>query len=136
VDAVSLFSEENCLISWAFTLWHERGLEHYYNEPLSFESGATVTDWTGSLAAQRWIYRNTFRPGIQRGRVSPSLQSVAISVWNPTRVPVGATNIHYLLLIDTQREPIRVWNVTRSDVLWLVGNGDNYLTIFPTPFAP
>jgi hypothetical protein len=26
--------------------------------------------------------------------------------------------------------------VTRCDVLWLVGNGDNYLTIFPTPFTP
>jgi hypothetical protein len=62
--------------------------------------------------------------------------SVPISDWNPTTVPVCATNIHYLVMIETHPEPVRVWNVTRDDVLWLVGNGDNYLTILPTPFAP
>jgi hypothetical protein len=136
VDAVTLLSEENCLISRGFTLWHEGGLEHYYNEPPSFESGVTVTDWSTLLATQGWVHRSTFRPGIQRGRVSPSLQSVPISVWNPTTVPVGAINIHYLVMIETHPEPVRVWSVTRCDVLWLVGNGDNYLTIFPTPFTP
>jgi hypothetical protein len=50
--------------------------------------------------------------------------------------PALNTNVYYLVLVETTPEPIRVWHVTRSDILWFAGNGDNYLTIFPTPFAP
>jgi hypothetical protein len=119
-----------------FMLWHRSGWEEYYNEPPRFESPATITDWSAFLPTQGWVYRKTFQPGIQRGRVTPDLTSVPISVWNPTTVSVLATEIHYLVLIETIPEPVRVWDVTRGDILWFVGNGDNYLTIFPSPFSP
>jgi hypothetical protein len=47
-----------------------------------------------------------------------------------------AVHCHYLMLVETTPKPIWVWDATMSDVMTYAGNGENYLTIFPTPFTP
>lgn len=136
VQAVTLLSEENCFISRDFSLWHRCGCERYFNEPSKFENSSAITDWAEFLPTQGWKYRATFQPGVQRGEVAESLCRFPFSVWDPLNQPPIAVECHYLMLIKTPPEPIRIWGVTRSDILTYAGNGENYLTIFPTPFIP
>ena len=86
-------------------------------------------------APQGWVYRGRF-PGIKRGHVEESLRRFAVSVWDPTDQPSLAVRCEYLLLVETKPRPLRIWGVTRSDILWFTADEKVYKAVFPTPQSP
>jgi hypothetical protein len=134
--AVTFLCEENILISRDFYQGGDGLPDYYINEPPRFDDIPSIADWTEFLPTQGWKYRATFPKGIQRGEVSESFCQFPFSIWDPVEQSPYAVECHYLMLILTPPEPIRVWSVTRSDVLLYAGNGNDYRLIFPTPFNP
>jgi hypothetical protein len=86
-------------------------------------------------APKGWVYRGRF-PGIKRGHVEEALRKFPVSVWDPTYQSSLASQCEYLLLVETKAKPLRIWGITRSDILWFTANEGVYKTIFPTPPLP
>jgi hypothetical protein len=105
-------------------------------EPLSLEN-IRIPKIPGKepKAPKGWVYRGRF-PGIKRGHVEEALRKFPVSVWDPTYQSSLASQCEYLLLVETKAKPLRIWGITRSDILWFTANEGVYKTIFPTPPLP
>jgi hypothetical protein len=86
-------------------------------------------------ATKGWVFRGRFG-GIGRGHIEEGMRAIPVSIWDPTYQSSLADQCRYLALIETTPEPMRVWGVTRLDVLWFTADEAVYKTIFPTPPAP
>jgi len=129
---VSRLSEENALLSRDFRC---HGGGEFTNLAPNPEHSPVVYFRPGYEALDNWSFRGQFA-GIRRGHVSQELMRFPVSVWDPIRQPPLATHCHYLAIVETKPDPIRVWSVTRSDILWFAGDGEAYTAVFPNPPAP
>ena len=116
---VTRLSEENALLSRDFRC-HEGG--EFTNLAPNPEHSPVVYFRPGYESLDNWTFRGRFA-GIRRGHVSEGLMRFPVSVWDPIRQPPLATQCHYLAIVETKPDPIRIWKVTRSDILWFAGDG-------------
>jgi hypothetical protein len=86
-------------------------------------------------APKGWTCRGRFS-GIKRGHVEEGLKRFSVSVWDPTYQSSLAVRCEYLLLVETKAKPLRIWGISRSDILWFTANEGVYKTIFPSPQSP
>ena len=128
---VTRLCEENALLSRDFRC-HEGEFINLAPNP---EHSPVVYFRPGYESLDNWAFRARFA-GIKRGNVSKALKQFPVSVWDPIRQSPLATECHYLAIVETKPDPIRIWSVTRSDILWFAGDGEVYATVFPNPPAP
>lgn len=132
VKEVTLLSEENAHLSRDFD-YHERwGFANRAPDP---ESSPVVYSDGGVEPPKGWAFRARFS-GIKRGHVADGFREVPVSIWDPTSQPPSAVVCRYLAIVEAEPGPIRIWGITRSDVLWFTRDGVTYRSIFPTPPAP
>ena len=131
-DAVTTLTGDNAILSRDFRRVESDGFINLAPNP---EHSPVIYFQPNYQALDNWVFRGRFG-GIQRGRVSEELQRSPVSVWDPIRQPPMATQCHYLVIIETKPEPIRVWNVSRADIFQLVADEDVYRAIFRDPPSP
>ncbi len=129
---VTRLSEQNANLSRDFRCHECQGFTNLAPNP---EHSPVVYFGPGHECLDNWTFRGRFS-GIRRGHVSEGLKQFPVSVWDPIRQPPLATVCHYLVFVETKPDPIRIWDVTRSDILWFAGDGVAYAPIFPNPPAP
>ena len=129
---VTRLSEVNAHLSRDFDYSRRCGFLNRAPEP---EERLVIYSGGEPQAPKGWVFRGRFG-GIKRGHVEEALRDVPVSIWDPTSQSSLADQCSYLALVETTPEPMRVWGLTRLDVLWFTANEGVYKTIFPTPPMP
>ena len=129
---VTRLSEENAYLSRDFRCYGVQGFTNLAPNP---EHSHVIYYRPGYESLDNWAFRARFA-GIRRGHVSEGLKQFSVSVWDTIRQPPLATVCYYLAIVETKPDPIRIWSVTRSDILWFAGDEEAYALIFPNPPAP